>query len=80
KSDMGITAQQSQDYALEELKKQAAKLGANGVLLTNVGTEKESYVGGTYVPLATGGGYVMPYGGTYNTEALSGEAIFVISE
>ena len=31
----GWTMQQKQDYALKELKTQAAKLGANGVILTN---------------------------------------------
>lgn len=32
-SEQGWTAQASQNYAVEEIKKQAAKLGANGVLL-----------------------------------------------
>jgi len=37
-SDVGWIGQDSQGYAVEELKKQAAKLGANGVLLiTNEG-------------------------------------------
>ncbi|MEF2524347.1 hypothetical protein V4D10_18420 [Vibrio mimicus] len=36
-SDAGITQQDSQDYAVEELKKQAAKIGANGVILTKIG-------------------------------------------
>ncbi len=33
-SDAGWTEQGSIDYAVQELKKQAAKLGANGVLIT----------------------------------------------
>ena len=33
KSAAGLTAQGSEDYAVQELKNQAAKLGANGVLL-----------------------------------------------
>ncbi|WZB76722.1 hypothetical protein WJ972_15120 [Achromobacter insuavis] len=33
----GLTAQESMEYAIEELKKQAASLGANGVLLTGNG-------------------------------------------
>ena len=36
-SDAGLTAQSSMEYAIEELKKQAASLGANGVLLTGSG-------------------------------------------
>ncbi|AMG39441.1 hypothetical protein AL504_27615 [Achromobacter xylosoxidans] len=36
-SSAGLTAQESMEYAIEELKKQAASLGANGVLLTGNG-------------------------------------------
>lgn len=36
-SDSGWTEQGSVDYAIQELKKQAAKLGANGVLLESSG-------------------------------------------
>ena len=36
-SDAGITQQWSSEYAMAELKKQAAKLGANGVLLVSSG-------------------------------------------
>jgi len=36
-SDAGWTEQGSLDYAIEELKNQAAKLGANGVLLIATG-------------------------------------------
>lgn len=36
-SDAGWTEQGSQDHAIEELKKQAAKLGANGIVLTTTG-------------------------------------------
>jgi hypothetical protein len=36
-SDAGMTEQGSMDYAIEELKKQAASVGANGVLLKTVG-------------------------------------------
>ena len=36
-SDAGLTAQSSMEYAIEELKKHAASLGANGVLLTGSG-------------------------------------------
>ena len=34
-SDSGWNQQQSLDYAVEELKKQAAKVGANAVVLTD---------------------------------------------
>lgn len=37
-SSAGISDQESMEYAIEELKKQAASLGANGVLLTGNGT------------------------------------------
>src|SRR5688500_2039463 len=36
-SDAGWTEQGSLDYAIKELKKQAAKLGANGVLIVSSG-------------------------------------------
>jgi hypothetical protein len=36
-SDAGWTQQGAMDYAVEELKKQAGKLGANGVLLMSAG-------------------------------------------
>lgn len=36
-SDSGLTDQGSLDYALEELKKQAAKVGANALVITSTG-------------------------------------------
>src|SRR6185369_8180680 len=44
-SDAGWTEQGSVDYAVEELKKQAAKLGANGVLLVSSGENTTAVVG-----------------------------------
>jgi hypothetical protein len=41
-SEWGLTQQGSTDYAVDELKKQAAALGANGLLLTSVGGRNES--------------------------------------
>ena len=76
-SDAGLTMQQKQDSALMELKAQAAKVGANGLLIGHVGEESQTHVGGTYVPLATGGGYVMPYSTTSRKAYLSGTAIYV---
>jgi len=67
-SDAGWTAQGSQDYAVQELKNQAAKLGANGVLLGGTGT-KTSAVGG----YGTGAMYAIPV----EAEVVSGHAIYV---
>jgi hypothetical protein len=44
-SGAGLTKQGSEDYAVQELKKQAAKLGANGVLLEATG--QLAYASGT---------------------------------
>src|SRR6056297_1520259 len=38
-SDIEISAQAAQDRVINELKKQAAKIGANGILLLNAGTD-----------------------------------------
>jgi hypothetical protein len=53
-SDSGLTQQGSLDYAVEELKKQAAKVGANAVVLTGRDTSSKTvgvpvYGGGTAV-------------------------------
>lgn len=50
-SDAGWTEQESMDYALEELKAQAGKLGANGVLIVSSGEERSSYVTGSGVAI-----------------------------
>ena len=68
-SDSGWTAQGSQDYAIAELKKQAAKLGANGVLLTATGDQTSMMFGG----YGTGMMWAMPI----NTKTIKGTAIFV---
>ena len=51
-SDFGWTDQGSLDYALTEIKKQAAKIGANGILLEDVAqtTTGGVYYYGMYVP------------------------------
>lgn len=41
-SDSGWNQQQSLDYAVEELKKQAAKVGANAVIITNRDTATQT--------------------------------------
>lgn len=68
-SDAGWTEQGSVDYAMAELKRQAAKLGANGVLLQSSG-EKTTAVLGT-LP----GGFV--YSVPVTAKVLQGRAIYV---
>jgi len=68
-SDAGWTEQGSQDYAVQELKTQAAKLGANGVLLETTGERTSTAVGGH------GTGYIYTFPVTAKT--VSGKAIFV---
>ena len=68
-SDSGWTEQGSQDYAIQELKKQAAKLGANGVLLVSSGDRTTTAVGG----YGTGFFYAIPV----TAKTVQGRAIFV---
>jgi len=67
-SDVGFSSQEAQNRTIEKLKQQAAKLGANGVLLKS--TENKA------------GGGVIVYGAyvTYDTKTARGEAIYVIQE
>ena len=68
-SDAGWTEQQSVDYAVQELKNQAAKLGANGVLIESTGEQTSTVIGG----YGTGYLYAIPV----TAETVSGKAIFV---
>lgn len=68
-SDSGWTEQGSQDYAVQELKKQAAKLGANGVILTETGENVSSVIGTS----GNGGLYAIPV----TAQKVSGKAIYV---
>ena len=68
-SDAGWTEQGSLDYAIEELKKQAAKLGANGVLLVSSGEKTTTIVGGQ----GTSYLYAIPV----TAKTVQGRAIFV---
>jgi len=68
-SDSGWTEQGSMDYAIRELKNQAARLGANGVLLVSSG-EKTTTVFGTAAP---GVVYAIPV----TAKTVQGRAIFV---
>lgn len=67
-SDAGLTEQGSQDYAIQELKNQAAKLGANGILLTTTGEKTTATYG-------YGAGYF--YAIPITAKTVSGKAIFV---
>jgi hypothetical protein len=70
-SDSGWTEQGSQNYAIAELKKQAAKLGANGVLLTATG-EKTTLVYGS-------SGTIL-WAAPVTAKTINGTAIFVHEE
>lgn len=71
-SDSGFTEQGSKDYAVSELKKQAAKIGATGVLLTATGDQTSTMVGG----YGTGVIWAVPV----NAKVVRGTAIFVNAE
>ena len=43
-SDAGMTEQQCLDYTIAELKKQAAKVGANGIIIDSINTTTEGFV------------------------------------
>lgn len=64
-SDAGWTDQGSLNYAIAELKKQAAKLGANGVLIVATGETTTGVVNGKY--------YSIPV----TAKTVQGKAIFV---
>ena len=68
-SDAGWTEQDSVNYAIEELNNQAAKLGANGVLLSATGETTSTVVGG----YGTGYMYAVPV----TAQTVTGQAIFV---
>ena len=71
-SDAGWTEQGSVNYAIKELKSRAAKLGANGVLLTATGSKTSAVVGGY------GTGFL--YGIPVDAQTVEGRAIFVKRE
>jgi hypothetical protein len=68
-SDAGLTEQGSVDYAIDELKKQAAKIGANGVLLESTGEKTTS----TLISVSPGNLLAVPI----KAKTVQGKAIFV---
>lgn len=70
-SDAGWTEQGDVNYAIAELKKQAAKLGANGVLITATGDRASAVL----VPQANGTVISVPA----SAKTIQGKAIFVSS-
>lgn len=71
-SDAGWTEQDCIDYAVKELKKQAAEVGANGVLLISTGDRTSTMVGG----YGTG----MLWAFDAGEKVLKGKAIWVSGE
>ncbi len=71
-SDSGWTQQGDMDYAVSELKNQAAKLGANGIILGGTGESTSSSVG------AYSSGAIYTVSSTAQT--VSGTAVYVIQE
>lgn len=67
-SDAGLTQQGSLNYALEELKKQAAKIGANGIIIETINTSSNGGVilGNIWVNVTS--------------QNISGKAIYVYPE
>jgi uncharacterized protein YbjQ (UPF0145 family) len=66
-SSSGWTKQGDTDYALRELKKRAAKIGANGIILTSTGTKSQVVV-------------VNGTGGSSESQAVEGRAVYVSRE
>ncbi len=71
-SDSGMTQQGDMDYAVAELKNQAAKLGANGIILSGRGETSSSSVG-TY-------GNNMTYAVSSTAQTVTGTAVYVTQE
>ena len=67
-SDAGWTEQGSLDYAIKELKKQVAKLGANGVLIMSSGETTSTIVSGQGKSA---------YASPVTAKTVQGKAIFV---
>ena len=73
-SAMGFGEQHNVDLALEEIKKQAATVGANGIILQST-QEVSTGGGGTFIPNGYGGGFFVSNRSVKQT--ISGTAIYV---
>jgi uncharacterized protein YbjQ (UPF0145 family) len=71
-SEVGFSRQNAQDKAMNQLKSRAARLGANGVLLTNTGSQTSGTTG-----YWSNGIY---YGSSSSKLTAQGRAIYVIQE
>ena len=71
-SDVGFSRQSAQDRVVNELKTRAAKIGANGVLLLDIGVSTTTSTG-----IYSNGFF---YSGKNDTLTAQGRAIFVIQE
>ncbi|MDR1199618.1 MAG: hypothetical protein LBK94_11535 [Prevotellaceae bacterium] len=71
-SDVEFSSQSAQDRAINKLKKQAAKIGANGIILTNVATQPTGSAG-----FYSGGFF---YADNEEKKVAQGRAIYVIKE
>jgi len=71
-SDVEFSTQAAQDRVINELKSQASKIGANGVLLMNIGDKSGEMVG-----FYSGGIF---YADASETKTAKGKAIFVVKE
>ena len=82
-SDVEFSTQAAQDRVIEELKKQAAKIGANGVILMETGNRSNGSNGGISVGgggSARRGGFSVGVGGvstSSETKTARGQAIYV---
>ena len=68
----GGSSQSKTNRAVGRLKEEAAKIGANGVLIGNVSSENDGFVGGYNNGIM--------YGSAKKNKAVGGKAIFVLEE
>lgn len=76
KASWAVTDQGKTNKMIDRLKEEAAKVGANGVLLVSTGNQQET--GAVFIANGQGGGFVAPT--TANHKAGSGLAIYVTQE
>ena len=67
--DTGWTPAGSQENAIEELKNQAAKLGANGVLLVDTGTNNSTLMGAPWITKTASGQAIYVFQGEVNVQS-----------